>query len=84
MLNLDQPLPDSLDALDALRLDIIREIERIQSHLGDRGRRAASGEADYWAWRKRAIRALNAHTAALRTVNRTIRVRRYPRVEVAS
>ena len=70
---LQAPLPNSCEELEALRSDIIDDKERIQADLGDRNRTNPDGsrmsEYEYWGWRKRALNALNAHNSALRDVN---------------
>lgn len=71
----DPPL--NLEAAESLRDELAKEVQRIQSQLGDKQRTDSTGRRlsskEYWAWRRQASHALTEKLDQLRQVKSWIR-----------
>ena len=70
------PIPDTLEAAEELRLELLAEIQTIQAQLGDKARTDSNGRRlsskDYWTWRRQAQHALTQKHAHLRALKLNI------------
>lgn len=68
--------PSTLEAADQRRQELTLEIQSIQAQLGDKQRTDETGRRlgaqEYWAWKKRAVHALNEKLAELRAIKNFI------------
>lgn len=73
--------PGSLADGEALRIRLTREIESIQSQLGDRDRTDENGDrlssSQYWEWRKKAQHSLHLKLTELRGLKQWLRKKRF-------
>ena len=77
--------PASVEEAEALKARLIDETTAIQAQLGERNKLNATGQRyrpeEYWAWRSKAVAALNAKRRELRQVKAWLSSQKRDRVD---